>query len=29
MNKASGGDGSPAELFKPPKYDAAKVLDSI
>ena len=26
MNKASGGDGIPAELFKIPKDDAVKVL---
>ena len=29
MNKASGGDGNPAELFKSPKDDAVKVLHSI
>ena len=29
MNKASGGDGTPAELFKILKYDAVKVLHSI
>ena len=29
MNKASGGDGIPAELFKIPKDDAVKVLQSI
>ena len=29
MNKASGGDRIPGELFKLPKYDAAKVLGSI
>ena len=28
-NKASGGDGIPAELFKILKYDAVKVLPSI
>ena len=28
-NKASGGDGIPAELFKTPKHDAVKVLHSI
>ena len=28
-NKASGGDGIPAELFKILKYDALKVLHSI
>ena len=28
-NKASGGDGIPAELFKIPKDDAVKVLHSI
>ena len=28
-NKASGGDGVPAELFKILKYDAVKVLHSI
>ena len=28
-NKASGGDGTPAELFKILKYDAVKVLHSI
>ena len=29
MNKASGGDGIPVELFQVPKYDAVKVLHSI
>ena len=29
MNKASGGDGIPAELFQILKYDAIKVLHSI
>ena len=29
MNKASGGDGIPAELFQIPKVDAVKVLHSI
>ena len=29
MNKASGGDGIPAELFQVLKDDAAKVLHSI
>ena len=29
MNKASGGDGIPAELFQILKEDAVKVLDSI
>ena len=29
MNKANGGDKIPAELFKIPKDDAVKVLDSI
>jgi len=29
MNKASGGDGIPAELFQILKYDAMKVLHSI
>ena len=29
MNKTSGGDGIPAELFHIPKYDAVKVLHSI
>ena len=29
MNKASGGDGSPAELFQILKEDAMKVLHSI
>ena len=28
-NKASGGDGSPAELFQMLKYDAVKLLHSI
>ena len=28
-NKASGGDGIPAELFQILKYDAVKVLQSI
>ena len=28
MNKASGGDGIPAELFKIIKYDAVKVLQN-
>ena len=28
-NKASGGDGIPAELFKTPKDDALKVLHSV
>ena len=29
MNKASGGDGIPAELFQILKYEAVKVLHSI
>ena len=29
MNKASGGDGIPVELFQIPKDDAVKVLHSI
>ena len=29
MNKASGGDGIPAELFQILKYDAVKVLYSV
>ena len=29
MNKASGGDGNPAELFQILKDDAVKVLHSI
>ena len=29
MNKASGGDGIPVELFQILKYDAVKVLQSI
>ena len=29
MNKASGGDGIPVELFQVLKDDAVKVLDSI
>ena len=29
MNKASGGDGIPVELFQIPKDDAIKVLQSI
>ena len=29
MNKASGGDGIPYELFQIPKDDAVKVLHSI
>ena len=29
MNKASGGDGIPVELFQILKYDAVKVLHSI
>ena len=29
MNKASGGDGIPVELFKDLKDDAVKVLHSI
>ena len=29
MNKASGGDGIPVELFQILKDDAVKVLDSI
>ena len=29
MNKASGGDGIPAELFQILKDDAVKVLNSI
>ena len=29
MNKASGGDGIPVELFQILKYDAMKVLHSI
>ena len=29
VNKASGGDGIPAELFQILKDDAMKVLDSI
>ena len=28
-NKASGGDGIPAELFQIPKHDAVKVLHSM
>ena len=28
MNKASGGDGIPVELFQIPKYDAVIVLHS-
>ena len=28
-NKASGGDGIPAELFQIPKHDAVKVLHSL
>ena len=28
MNKASGGDGIPAELFEVPKGDAVKLLPS-
>ena len=28
-NKASGGDGTPVELFQIPKDDAVKVLHSI
>ena len=28
-NKASGGDGTPVELFQILKYDAVKVLHSI
>ena len=28
-NKASGGDGSPAELFQVLKYDPVKVLHPI
>ena len=28
-NKASGGDGMPAEIFQIPKDDAVKVLHSI
>ena len=28
MNKASGGDGTPVELFQILKYDAVKVLHS-
>ena len=29
MNKASGGDGMPVELFQIPEDDAVKVLHSI
>ena len=29
MNKASGGDGIPVELFQILKYDAMKVLHSV
>ena len=29
MNKASGGDGIPVELFQIPKDDAVKVLHSV
>ena len=29
MNKASGGDGIPVELFQILKYDAVKVLHSV
>ena len=29
MNKASGGDGIPVELFKTVKDDAGKVLHSV
>ena len=29
MNKASGGDGIPVELFQILKYDAVKMLPSI
>ena len=29
MNKASGGDGIPTEMFQILKYDAVKVLHSI
>ena len=29
MNKANGGDGIPAELFKILKHDAVKVLHSV
>ena len=29
MNKASGGDGIPFELFQFLKVDAVKVLDSV
>ena len=29
MNKASGGDGTPFEIFQILKNDAVKVLDSI
>ena len=29
MNKASGGDGIPAELFKILRYEAVQVLHSI
>ena len=29
MNKASGGDGIPAELFQVLKYDAVKVMHSV
>ena len=29
LNKASGGDGIPVELFQNLKYDAVKVLHSI
>ena len=29
INKASGGDGIPAELFQILKYDTVKVLHSI
>ena len=29
MNKASGGDGTPVEIYQILKYDAVKVLHSI
>ena len=29
MNKASGGDGIPVELFQIPKDDAVKMLHSV
>ena len=29
MNRDSGGDGIPTELFQIPEYDAGKLLNSI